>query len=54
MEKQVKPFVLIPLLMIAVSLFLLFFEKPGIYSLGGNAGLFSMRLVGIKKVTSAP
>lgn len=32
----------------------LFFEKPGLYNTGGNEGLFSMRVVGIKRVTSAP
>lgn len=32
----------------------LFFEKPGIYNIGKNAGPFSMRIVGIKRVTPAP
>lgn len=37
-----------------VSLFYVLLEKPGIYNIGGNAGLFSMRMVGIQKVTSEP
>lgn len=53
-EKAGETLVLI-LLLVIVIYFFLFFEKLGIYSTGGEAGgLFSMQIVGIKKVTSAP
>lgn len=41
-------------LMTVNSLFPFVFEKAGIYNIGGKAGLFSMRILEIKKVTSAP
>lgn len=42
------------LILMALCVFFLLFKKQGIYNIGKEPGLFSMRVVGIKRATPAP
>lgn len=44
----------VEMVLMATYVFFLLFKKQGIYNIGKEPGLFSMRVVGIKRETPAP